>query len=276
MIRTDIPVGLSLSGGGASIDILHLVVNGAIPRPEHFAVLFANTKWENRWTYDEIDAAEELCKKEGITFIRCGQEEGLPEHLIRGAREELSHADHPALFIKKDNGGIGRTMQKCTGEFKIAPMRRAQRVWLKSIGQPMRIMKWIGYTAEETTRIAKAISKRDVEYELLDFPLARLGKRRAHVHEDNIKYVGRKIRWSACRGCPANTLERLREVVQHDPESLYEVDEATRDMSRAGIVEGDCYQNRHLMPIETLIKKGPKQTSFDAFDVGCDGGHCFL
>jgi len=68
---TEAPVGICYSGGTSSRWLVESILNGTIKRPENVAVFTADTGDEHEWTYDDIDAVEEKCKREGVPFVRC-------------------------------------------------------------------------------------------------------------------------------------------------------------------------------------------------------------
>ena len=275
MKKPNIPVAISYSGGSSSEWMIQSVIEGRIARPEHLAVFFADTKDEHEWTYEAVAEVEERCKVNGITFIRCARDEGLPAHLLAINSEGRTRADHPPLYVAKGLGG-GRIAHRCTREFKIAPMRRAQSTWLASLGLPKKIIKWIGFGADEVGRAVKAEGGRDVAWEGLDFPAIRLGVTRGQQKSDLVKSTGRAPNFSMCRICPFKTPQRWRETPGHELSGVYEVDEAIRDMTNIGVTEGDCYLTNRLIPIEQLIKKGDPQLSLPGLESYCDGGSCFL
>ena len=268
-------VGISYSGGTSSEWMIQQVIEEKIARPQHLAVFFADTGDEHAWTYEVVAQVEERCEKAGITFIRCAPEETLPAHLIAINREGRTHADHPPVYVAKGQGA-GRATHRCTRVFKTAPMRRAQAAWLASLGLPKQITKWIGFAADEAHRAIKAEAKLDVAWERIDFPAIRQGVTRAQQKIDLIRSTGRAPRFSMCRICPYKTPERWRATPESELSSVYEVDEAIRDLSSVGLTEGDCYLTNRLIPIERLIKKGDPQPLLPGFEPYCDGGACFL
>lgn len=275
--RPTMPVAISYSGGSSSEWMIQAVIEGKIPRPEHFAVFFSDTKNEHDWTYEAVSQVEERCRREGITFIRCERSEGLPEHLISINRDGKTRADHPPLHVAKGHGS-GVIEHRCTREFKVAPMRRAQSAWLKEIGQPKKITKWIGFAADEVGRAIKATGKAalDVKWESLDFPAIRMGVRRGQQKADLVKSTGRAPRFSMCKICPFKTPDRWRATSPSELPGVYEVDEAIRDMTNVGITEGDCFLTNRLIPVERLIKRGDPQPPLPGLESYCDGGACFL
>ena len=44
-----LPVVISYSGGASSEWLVEAVIRGVLPRPEHLAVVFADTGWEHAW-----------------------------------------------------------------------------------------------------------------------------------------------------------------------------------------------------------------------------------
>jgi hypothetical protein len=110
----------------------------------------------------------------------------------------------------------------------------------------------------------------------LDFPAIRMGVRRGQKKADLVKSTGRAPRFSMCKICPFKTPERWAATPERELPSVYEVDEAIRDMSRVGITEGDCFLTNRLIPVEQLIKRGDPQPFLPGLDSYCDGGACFL
>lgn len=268
-------VGVSYSGG-VSEWILHAIRRGILPRPNYLAFFFADTGIEHTWTYENVERVEQLCREDGIDFIRCARSEDLSTHLLAIKNENRTRADHPPVWIAKDGGGHGQAEHRCTREFKVAPMRRAQSEWLKQLGLPKDITKWIGFGADEVGRAIKAEAKRDVQWEKLDFPLIRLGVKRAQQHADVERWTGKKIRFSMCTICPWKSTDRWIATPESQRKRIYEIDEAIRDMSNVGLTDGDAFLTNRLIPIERLIKKGDPQPSLPGIDTGCDGGYCFI
>lgn len=271
-----IPVAISYSGGSSSEWIVRSVINGTLPRPEQLAVFFADTGWEHDWTYEAVDEVKEACRKAGIPFFRCGRPETLPEHLISINRDGLTRGDTPPLYIKKDGGGAGKLPNKCTRQYKIRPMRQAQSRWLKTLGQPKRVMKWIGFGIDEAGRAQKALGRQDVQWEHLDFPAMRLGLKRGEQRAQLERETGRAPRFSMCTGCPHKTVDRWKQTPKRHLPLVYETDEAIRDLSGADVLEGDTFLSDRLIPVEHLLKHGDPTPLLPGLASYCDGGACFL
>lgn len=272
----DVPVGISYSGGTSSEWLVRSVLNGTLPRPRHLAVFFADTGEEHEWTYRAVTEVEDACRREGVEFIRCSSGPSLGDHLLAASLDQATRADHPPLWVAKDGGGRGRAMHRCTREFKTAPMRRAQAGWLARIGAPKRLVKWIGFAADEASRAQKALAKADVQWEMLDYPAIRLGITRSTQRLQLERWTGRAPRFSMCTMCPFKSPSRWRDTPARQLDRVYEIDDAIRDMSHVGLTDGDCYLSDRLVPVESLIRQGDPQPSLPGLESYCDGGACFL
>lgn len=270
------PVAISYSGGASSEWLLRATLRGVLARPEHLAVFFADTGIEHDWTYEATASVEEECRKEGVPFFRCAADESLPAHLLAIAAEGRTRADHPPVYIKKDGGGRGQAEHRCTRQFKVAPMRRAQSAWLAAEGLPKRVEKWIGFGADEYGRALKSEAKRDVAWETLEFPAMRLGLKRAEQRVQLKEWTGRAPRFSMCTICPWKTPDRWQATPEAQRAAVYEIDEAIRDMSAVGLTDGDAYLCDRLVPVERLIRNGDPQPTLPGLAAYCDGGACFV
>ena len=262
-----LPVVIGYSGGGQSRSLLELVLREEVPRPEHLLVTCADTGGEHGWTYDEIDATEEACRKEGIDFVRCAAETSLEADML--AIGTVTRADHPPFWIAKGDGR-GRAMQRCTRFYKVAPMRRAVRAWLDSKGLAPRVEKWIGFASDEAHRAQKAAQAQDVAWESLRFPLIERGWRKSDVSA----FLGRHVPFSMCVFCPYKDTSRHLQASEADQARAVAVDEAIRDLDCIGLTDGPAYVSDQLIPVSELLRDGPRQQSLPYY--GCTGGHCFL
>ena len=274
MIDVSRPIGISYSGGKSSKWMLYAMLYGMLPRPEHVAVFFADTGEEHAWTYEDVESVAADCAHHGIAFIRCAARESLGDHLLRIEERSARRAETPSLFIE----GAGRTMHKCTRYFKVEPMRRAASAWLREIGQPKRLTKWIGFASDEQVRATKAVanSAKGPRWERLDFPAIRLGKTRPQQADDLTRWGVPVPKFSSCTFCPGKTIKRWLDVPASQLARVVQVDEAIRELDQIGLTEGRAYLNRFCVPVADLIREGIKQDELPGFETYCDGGHCFL
>lgn len=195
---------IACSGGTSSILLVALVIKGWIERPKHLLVLFADTGWEHSWTYEAIDKLERLCVEHGIDFMRVANG-NLRKDLLQISTAK--RIEHPPFWVDQASGR-GRVHQRCTKHYKIVPMRRACRAWLKQHSLPMRVVKWLGFGSDEVHRANKAIQKQPVKWETLDFPLIRMGINRSSQRVLLTELLGWAPRFSSCIGCPGKSAAR--------------------------------------------------------------------
>lgn len=172
-------VQLAYSGGKASECLLWMILKGDIVPPAKLIVTCANPGMEHPMTHVHTKAMEQRCKDAGIPFLRAN--DNLYEGLMKAKASGATRFDFPAFFTKnRTTGKIGKMMQKCTKEYKIAPMDRLARHWMdanlgiskrtKRIGEKI-LCKWIGFTFDEAHRIRE---HKCAKYVHFDYPLANL------------------------------------------------------------------------------------------------------
>lgn len=271
------PVGISYSGGASSRWMIDALLNGEIERPAHVAVFFADTGDEHEWTYEDVAATEERCRREGLPFFRGSHRELLVDAVLSTTRGERTRVDNPPFWTENPGGGRGQLDTRCSKLFKTAVIRRMQSAWLKSLGLPKRITSWIGFANDEQHRANKAIARNDVQWQRLDFPAIRLGKNRAAQRADLARWQLAAPRFSMCRRCPFKSPKRWAQTTQSDMDGVFEYDDAIRHGLEHAAVEETCYITDRLIPVERLIRKGDPQPSLPGLEPpGCDGGACFL
>lgn len=270
----NLPVAISYSGGTSSEWLVRAVINGPLPRPEHLCVVFADTGAEHSWTYPRVDLVEQFCRDNGVDFLRCTAG-SIVDDLLAVGRGGVTRVDEPPLYVAK---GMGRgvTQHRCTSHYKIAPMRRAVSTWLEARGLPKRVMKYIGFAADEAHRALKAIGKQDVQWESMGFPAIELGVTRVEQRADLVRWVGSAPDFSACTICPKKDPPRWMRTTGDDLKQAISVDEAIRDLDCIGITEGPAYLTDRLIPIERLVRDGDPQPTLPGLESYCDGGACFL
>lgn len=273
-----IPVGISYSGGKSSKWLIYAMLHGLLPRPEHVAVFFADTGEEHTWTYEDVAQVKIDCVQHGIEFVSCAAKVTLGDHLLSLRDSGATRSDSPSLFISDGRPGssAARTHHKCTAYFKIAPMRRACSAWLKRIGKPKRIEKWIGFAMDEQVRATRALAKHSTKWERLEFPAIRHGRTRS-MQADDLESWGVSVpKFSMCTFCPGKSIKRWVETPPEQRERVFMIDEAIRDLDQIGLTEGQAFLTRYAVSIRDLIADGDRQEILPGYETHCDGGHCFL
>ena len=272
-----IPVAISYSGGTSSEWMIEAIIRGVIPRPNPVAVFFADTGEEHEWTYRHVDEVEARCKAAGLYFDRCKHPRySLGDHVLHAVASGATRVDSPPFWIAKDGGGKGRVIQCCTKEFKTAVLRRRQAGWLAALGRKKRLITWIGYAHDEQHRATKAVAKRGVKWETLDFPGIRYGRTRAMQREELIAWTGRAPKFSMCVCCPFKTAPRWAATKGADLARAIQIDDAIRDPSQFGLTEGEGFLHQDLIPVSSLLSR-PQADDTDETPIdACDAGGCFL
>ncbi len=275
------PVALSYSTGSGSEWMIEAIIQGVIPRPPKLAVFMADTGGEHSWSYRHADEVEARCRAAGITFFRvCRPGPTLVEWFmtVRTSKNGSRYiSKHPPFYIDKGDGQVGRVAQQCSEEFKTIPIRRMQRKWLRSLGyrKPWGVT-WIGFGADEPTRVTKAVAKKKPGWVVLDFPAFRLGMTRAQQKRDLIEWTGRAPMFSCCVYCPHKTNARWGVTEGADADLAIKVDEGLRDMDVDGLTDGPAYLSNRLIPVSQLVRKSEAFAKDEADPAGCDGGACFV
>jgi len=275
-MKNQLPVCISYSGGTSSRWVIEAMIRGVIPRPQHVAVFSAQTGEEHSWTYVDMNEVEVVCRNAGLLFTKCyhPKHSSLGNHILEAVSSGATRMDNPPFYIDK-GGSRGQIGQRCSREFKTYPIRRAVSKWLKSIRMPKRVEAWIGFAADELNRAQKALAKRDVQWETLDFPGIRYGRTRAMQRAELTAWIGHAPKFSMCTFCPHKTPERWAATEGKDLERAIEVDENIRNLDEFGLTDGPAYLSDRLVPISKLPRYNASSDDLRGTD-GCEGGRCFL
>lgn len=252
---------LSLGAGVQSSTVLLLACDGVIPRFD-FA-LFADTRWEPRPVYAQLEKLSRVAKRAGIPVLTVSA-----GHIRRDAVDATRRFVTIPLHVRNPDGSKGMARRQCTGEYKIKPLKRAARALL-GYPHPVRVPagiyaeQAIGISVDEIHR-AKAA---DVRYLRNVFPLLDLGMSRG----DCIEYLrergfGETVK-SACIGCPFSGNARMRWIRDTDPEAwadLVAFDREIRNGSPRATAEGkplrgQFFIHRSLQPLDQVNLDPPGQ-----------------
>jgi hypothetical protein len=260
------------------------MLRGAIPRPEHVAVFFADTHDEHGWTYRAVGEVETRCHAADVRFIRCEHKRGgLGDHLINAAAMGAKRMDNPPVYIRKPSGARGQATQKCSREFKRDVLRRAKRAWLREIRLPKScrigrylLTSWVGFAADELHRAQAATTDPDVLWERLAFPAIRAGVTREQQRAQLTEWTGRAPRFSMCVFCPHKTVERWRDTSGADLERAIVIDEALRNLDEVGLTQGEAFLSDQLIPLRDLMQRIDEEPEAEMPRRPCTGARCFL
>lgn len=272
---------LSFSGGTGSGAIAEMLLNGDIVCETQLLVCTADPGMEDSRTYDYVAEMGERFKEAGIEHHVVKTD--LWGNFLKAVKEKHSRFDTMPFWTKnKKTGKRGRLMQKCTGAYKIAPMKRIVREVLERdfdisrTGRPMEdsVRTWIGFSSDEVSRIKES----DVKYTYMAYPLVAKKMTKADVFAYYSK-IGRPLPpRSVCTACFANDLKHFKDMYEnrkHDWDKAVAVDDACRDLSCMH-VEDECYVSSTLVPLRDLPKMDFIVEDTPLFDLQCHSGHCFI
>ncbi|GAB3000662.1 adenine nucleotide alpha hydrolase family protein [Amycolatopsis echigonensis] len=245
---------LSLGAGVQSLSVFLLACEGRIPRFD--AALFADTGWEPKQVYAQLDIARRIGARAGIPVLTVSNGNIRHDALNPNARFVTM-----PLFVKNPDGSRGMARRQCTGDYKIRPLKKAVREIL-GYPHPLRVPRGvfvdqaIGISTDEFHRAKDS----DVNYTRNIFPLLDLGMSRsdclAYLRERGLGDVVK----SSCIGCPYSGNSRLRFIRDTDPQAwtdLIEFDKAIRNGSPRANAEGkplrgQFFIHRSLLPLDEV------------------------
>jgi hypothetical protein len=203
---------LSLGAGVQSSTLALMAAHGDIgPMPT--AAIFADTGAEPRAVYEYLAWVESQVP---FPVFRVMHKNGLLDDLLN---PKNGRSSNPPLFTE----GGGMLRRKCTGDFKIAPIRRKVRELCS--GRP--VVQWIGISTDEASRMKPS----GVKYISHRWPLIERGMSRGDCIAWMLSHGYPMPPKSACTFCPYHNEETWSRMKATDPESWAQavaVDEAIR------------------------------------------------
>ncbi len=190
---------LSLGAGVQSTTLALMACRGILDDVD--GAIFADTGWEPKAVYAQVDRLAVEFERAGIPFYRVSKGNLRADTLDPAAR----FVSVP-WFIRNPDGGDGMGRRQCTSEYKLAPINRKVRELLGAKAPAFRHVprgrvaeQWIGFSTDEWHRIA---NRRLNLYTTQRYPLFELGMSR----KDCERWL-RAAGWghtakSACIGCP--------------------------------------------------------------------------
>lgn len=223
---------LSLGAGVQSTTVLLLACEGEIP---HFDVaLFADTGWEPRAVYANLDRLTVHAEQHGIPVRRVSA-----GNIRADALDPKHRFVSMPLHTLNPDGSRGLARRQCTSEYKITPLKKAARELL-GYPHPRRVPR--GVYAEQAIGISTDEFHRAKDSGLRFlrnvFPLIDLGFDRTRCVEYLAERGFGETVKSACVGCPFHGNAGWRWVRDHDPQGWVEAVEFDRAI-RHGYPRGE-------------------------------------
>ncbi len=153
---------LNLGAGLQSTRVLLAACRGDLPKFD--AAVFADTMWEPKAVYENVDWLKGECEAAGIPLVVAGVGASIRDEILQFMRQRKSkgrkrYASVP-MFIKNLDGTQGRMKRQCTKEYKIEVVER----WIRRVllGLPPRaripkgvlVRQWFGISDDEASRAA--------------------------------------------------------------------------------------------------------------------------
>ncbi|GAB1512493.1 hypothetical protein [Actinophytocola sp. KF-1] len=207
---------LSIGAGVQSTAVLLLACEGTIPRFD--VALFADTGWEPRAVYANLDRLTVHAEKHGIPVRRVSA-----GNIRADALDPRHRFISMPLHTRNPDGSKGLARRQCTSEYKIVPLKKAARELL-GYPHPRRVPSGvyaeqaIGISTDEIGRVRDS----GVRFLRNVFPLLDLGFDRARC-VDYLRDRGfAETVKSACVGCPFHRNAGWRWIRDHDPDGWAE------------------------------------------------------
>jgi hypothetical protein len=245
---------ISLGAGVQSSTMALMAAHGEIG-PMPVAAIFADTGAEPKGVYEWLDWLE---KQLPFPVCRVMHREGLLQDLLH---PKANRASNPPLFTE----GGGMLRRKCTGDFKINPIRRKVREL--SGGKP--VTQWIGISTDEASRMKPS----NVKYITHRWPLIEMGMSRGDCLAWMLAKGYPMPSKSACTFCPYHDEETWSDMKRNDPESWAQacmVDEAIRSGFAGG--KERLFVHRSRKPLaEVRLDAAYDRGQTDMFLDECEG-----
>jgi len=252
---------ISLGGGVQSTALTLMNLHGEIDPPAVGAI-FADTGWERRGTYEAVRWLTAYC----ATY-------NFPVYTVTAGNLREQVLEQQKGFIKIPTHTLNKKGQRamlsrqCTGDYKIAPIRKFIRAQGATFKNPMRL--WLGITTDEISRMKPS----NVKYAQHRFPLVekRINRGDCAVWLTRNGYPVPTR--SACIGCPLSSNVTWQQLTESELQDAIEVDEAIR--RRTDGYDHDRFLHASQRPLKEKPFKVEGQLKLDLETEECTGG-CFL
>ncbi len=242
---------ISLGAGVQSSTMALMAAHGEImPMPD--AAIFADTQAEPKAVYEWLDWLEKQ-----LPFPTHRVTAGSLAAQILG---DGSMWGRPPFFTQ--SGGMVR--RQCTGDFKIAPIRKK----IQAIRHGVKVSLWIGISLDEASRMKPS----DVKYIEHRWPLIEQNITRANCLRWLTAHDFQTPTKSACTFCPYHNDSMWRDMKATDPVSFsqaVEIDARIRDLPKQ--IE-PWFVHRSLMPLDQVdFSTDEDRGQLNMFNNECEG-----
>jgi hypothetical protein len=243
---------LSLGAGVQSTALALMACDGTLPGLD--CAIFADTGWEPKAVYEQVDRIEAELNRVGIPLYRVAK---------ANLRDDTLDPEHRygsiPWFVRNPDGTKGMGRRQCTKEYKLMPINRKVRELLGAAPPDFRYVprdgrhaeQWIGFSYDEITRVNDKARNlyTTMRYPLIDLKMDR-NACRAWLES---RGWGHTVK-SACIGCPYNGNRQWREMRDQRPDEwadAVDFDRRIRDGGGKGeTMVGQAFLHSSCVPLE--------------------------
>lgn len=264
---------LSLGAGVQSTVLALMACEGTLPRLD--CAIFADTGWEPKAVYAQVDRIETELGKAGIPLHRVSK---------GNIREDALSPSHGYVsmpfFVRNEDGTKSMGRRQCTKEYKLMPINRKIRELLGATPPDFRYVprdgrhaeQWIGFSYDEITRVNDRAANLYTthRYPLIDLKMDR----NACVAWLKSRGWGYTVK-SACIGCPYSGNRQWREMRDERPDEWADAVDFDRRFRNGGGrgngMRGQAFLHSScvpldLAPIDRVMPRDLKQDQMTIFE----------
>jgi hypothetical protein len=249
-----------------------MACDGTLQKPD--AAIFADTGWEPKAVYEQVDRIEAELTKAGIPLYRV-----TAGNLHDDTLDPAHRYGSIPWYVRNPDGSRGLGRRQCTKEYKVMPINRKVRELLGAAPPDFRYVprdgrhaeQWIGFSYDEITRVN---DKQRNLYTTHRYPLIELSMdRNACKAWLNSRGWGHTVK-SACIGCPFNGNRQWRDMRDNRPEEWNAAVEFDRQIRNGGGKQGmvgEAYLHNScvpldLAPIDRVLSRDVKEDQMTIFE----------
>lgn len=276
--RGVLPIVVSFGGGVQSTAILHLVLDGKLPRPD--AWVFADTGDEPRDVNAHVETCKSLIESAGMELAIVKTSKlawPLSEHVLSKVEAGERGVSALPMFVPNNDGGTYAMNRGCTRDFKTknldAWVKARYGIKTKRTHPDLVVERWIGISMDETQRMKDST----FPYWRYAHPLITMVPMRRDRIISYLRSKGIDAPRSACKFCPFHNQASWR-AVKENAEDWAEVIEFERRVQAAwekhGHVAGMVrkpWLHPSMKPIDTVDFGERQWDLFGGMDNECAG-----
>ncbi len=253
--------------------MLCAIAEGLLPAPD--AAIFADTGWENPADLEYMEEhIRPLASRAGVELIVCRRSETpLKKHLGGGLLDSSPASlgkPLPPMFFRQPDGSVGKSRQKCTGEWKRDVINH---VLAKRFGKMTMRRHWVCFSTDECARAQKPSVANTPPLRKFRFPLLEL----KWTRRESIRFVERcglpTPPQSACFICPLQTDGEWNKLKRERPLVFWRAAEIEAGINDACAEKLDAdfvaFHRSGARLADVIFKDGDSRRLF------CDSGDCF-